>query len=107
MADESIFAFAGIWEQWKNPEGKMVETCSIITTTPNPLLLDVHDRMPVILPDDVYDLWLDPGYQKTDTICDLLKPFNPDLMRRHEVSSRVNLVKNDDAACAEPVLIGR
>ena len=107
MADESIFAFAGIWEQWKNPEGNMVETCSIITTTPNALCADVHDRMPVILPDDTYDLWLDPGYQKTDTICDLLKPFNPDLMRRYEVSSRVNLVKNDDAACAEPVLIGR
>ena len=106
-ADESIFAFAGIWEQWKNPEGNMVETCSIITTTPNALCADVHDRMPVILPDETYDLWLDPGYQKTDTICDLLKPCNPDLMRRYEVSSRVNLVKNDDAACAEPVLIGR
>jgi putative SOS response-associated peptidase YedK len=107
MADESIFAFAGIWEQWKNPEGEIVETCSIITTTPNSLLQDVHDRMPVILPEDTYDLWLDPGYQKTDTIRDVLKPFNPDLMRRYEVSSRVNLVKNDDAACAEPVLIGR
>ncbi len=65
---------------------------------------DVHDRMPVILPDDAYDLWLDPGFQKTDAICDLLKPFDPDLMRRYEVSSRVNLVKNDDPACAEPVL---
>jgi putative SOS response-associated peptidase YedK len=48
------------------------------------------------LPDDAYDLWLDLGFQKTDAICDLLKPFNPDLMRRYEVSSRVNLVKNDD-----------
>ena len=54
--------------------------------------------MPVILPDDAYDLWLDPGFQKADAICDLLKPFDPDLMRRYEVSSRVNLVKNDDAA---------
>jgi putative SOS response-associated peptidase YedK len=58
MADESIFAFAGIWERWKNLEGKMVETCSIITTTPNALCAGVHDRMPVILPGDVYDLWL-------------------------------------------------
>jgi putative SOS response-associated peptidase YedK len=103
MADESIFAFAGIWEQWKNPEGQLVETCSIITTTPNALLQDVHDRMPVILPDEAYDLWLDPGFQKTDAVCDLLKPFDPALMRRYEVSSRVNLVKNDDAACAEAV----
>ncbi len=85
----------------------MVETCAYITTTPNALCADVHDRMPVILPDDTYDLWLDSGYQKTDTIYDRLKPCNPDLMRRYEVCSRVNLVKNDDAACAEPVLIER
>ena len=57
----------------------------------------------LILPDDAYDLWLDPGFQKTDAICDLLKPFDPNVMRRFEVSSRVNLVKNDDPACAEPV----
>jgi putative SOS response-associated peptidase YedK len=104
MADDSIFAFAGLWETWKNPDGQLVETCSIITTTPNSLLQDVHDRMPVILPDDAYDLWLDPGYQKTDAVRDLLNPFNPTLMRRYEVSSRVNLVKNNDAACAEPVV---
>jgi putative SOS response-associated peptidase YedK len=123
MTDDSIFAFAGlwldpgfqktdavcdllkpfIWEQWKNPAGQLVETCSIITTTPNALCADVHDRMPVILPDETYDLWLDPGFQKTDTVCDLLRPFNPVLMRRYEVSSRVNLVKNNDSACAELV----
>jgi putative SOS response-associated peptidase YedK len=105
MADDSIFAFAGIWEQWKNPEVRLIETCSIITTTPNTLLADVHDRMPVILRDEAYDLWLDPGMHKTDGVCDLLKPFNPALMRRYEVSSRVNPVKNDDAACAEGVSV--
>ncbi len=104
MADESVFAFAGLWEQWRNPAGQLVETCSIITTTPNALCADVHDRMPVILPDDAYDLWLAPSFQKADMVCDLLKPFDPTLMRRYEVSSRVNLVKNDDAACAEPVV---
>lgn len=104
MADDSIFAFAGLWETWKNPEGQLVETCSIITTTPNSLLQDVHDRMPVILPDDTYDLWLDPGFQKADAVCDLLKPFDSASMRRYEVSNRVNLVKNNDAACAEPVV---
>jgi putative SOS response-associated peptidase YedK len=60
--------------------------------------------MPVILPDEAYDLWLDPGFQKTDAVCDVLKPFDPALMRRYEVSSRVNVVKNNDAACAEPVV---
>jgi putative SOS response-associated peptidase YedK len=104
MADHNIFALAGIWNCWKNPDGQMVATCSIITTTPNTLLADVHDRMPVILPNDFYDLWLDPGFQKTDGICELLRPFDPALMRRYEVSRRVNLVKNDDPACAEPVV---
>lgn len=80
----------------------------IIITTPNALLQDVHDRMPVILPNDAYDLWFDPGFQKANAICDLLKPFDPTLMRRYEVSDRVNLVKNDDPACAEPVVrVGR
>jgi putative SOS response-associated peptidase YedK len=104
MVDDSIFAFAGIWASWRNPEGQTIKTCSIITTTPNSLCADVHDRMPVILPDDAYALWLDPGFQKADAICDVLKPFNPALMRRFEVSNRVNLAKNDDPACAEPVV---
>ena len=62
--------------------------------------------MPVILPDDIYDVWLDPGGQETDTVCNLLKPFNPALTGRYEVSGRVNLVKYDGAACAELVLNG-
>jgi hypothetical protein len=62
------------------------------------LRADIHDRMPGILPDGAYDLWLDPGFQKPDGVCDLLNSFNPVLMRRYEVSSRVNLVKNNDAA---------
>ena len=64
----------------------------------------VYDRMPAILPNDVYDLWLDPGKQKTDGVCDLLKPFSPALMRRYEVSSRVDMGKNNDAGCAEPLV---
>jgi putative SOS response-associated peptidase YedK len=102
MHDDSIFAFAGIWDRWKNPQGEVIETCSIITTTPNALLIDIHDRMPVILPLKHYDLWLDPGFQKAEAVCDLLKPFDPALMRRYEVSNRVNLIKNDDPEGAEP-----
>ncbi len=49
MRDDSLFAFAGIWNRWNDAQGGFVETCSILTTTPNSLLLDVHDRMPVIL----------------------------------------------------------
>jgi putative SOS response-associated peptidase YedK len=56
-----LFAFAGIWDRWKNEGGNAVETCSILTTTPNPATSAVHDRMPLILSPDSYDLWLDPG----------------------------------------------
>jgi putative SOS response-associated peptidase YedK len=55
LADDSIFAFAGIWDRWKNPEREVVETCSIITTSANALLSDIHDRMPVILKDEDHD----------------------------------------------------
>lgn len=101
MADDSIFAFAGIWEQWKDPAGALIETCSIITTTPNELTADVHDRMPVILAPDDYDLWLDPGLTRSDAVVDLLRPFDAKLMRCYPVSTRVNLVKNDDPSCCE------
>jgi putative SOS response-associated peptidase YedK len=100
MADDSIFAFAGIWDRWKNPLGEMIETCSIITTTPNALLADVHDRMPVILPLENYDLWLDPGFKGTDDLREMLRPYEPSLMKRYPVSTRVNLVKNVDPDCA-------
>ncbi|MGA2965507.1 MAG: SOS response-associated peptidase [Terriglobales bacterium] len=101
LADGSIFAFAGIWDQWKNPTGHPVETCSIITTTPNSLLAGIHDRMPVILERDCYDIWLDPGMKKADDLLYLLQPYRAESMRRYRVSSRVNSVRNDDPACAE------
>ena len=103
LSDESVFAFAGIWDRWKDPQGTTVETCSIITTTKNALTADVHDRMPVILRPGDYDLWLDPGMTRTDDIVAMLKPYAPDKMKRFAVSSRVNVVANDDKTCAEPV----
>ena len=100
MHDDSLFAFAGIWDRWKNPVGEVIETCSILTTTANALLADVHDRMPVIMPLGHYDLWLDPGFKNTGDLRELLRPYEPSLMRRYPVSTRVNLVKNDDPDCA-------
>ena len=100
LGDDSIFAFAGIWARWKNPKGESVETCSIITTSPNSLLADIHGRMPVILERDSYDIWLDPGLKRADDLLGLLKPYRSDTMRRYRVSSRVNHVKNEDPECA-------
>jgi putative SOS response-associated peptidase YedK len=80
-----------------------VETCSILTTTPNAVTAVVHDRMPVILDRDSYDLWLDPGMKDMGLVSELLKPFNARIMRCYPVSTRVNQVINDDAECSAQV----
>jgi len=101
-----LFAFAGIWDRWKNPSGQWVQSCSILTTTANSLTSAVHDRMPVILELDSYDLWLDPGMKNVSVASEMLKPFDASLMRCHPVSDSINRVVNDDAECSvavEPV----
>jgi putative SOS response-associated peptidase YedK len=98
-----LFAFAGIWDRWKGPSGDMIETCSILTTTPNAVTSPVHDRMPVILDPDGYELWLDPGMQNVAAVVDLLKPYDARLMRCYPVSTRLNSVANDDEECSAPV----
>jgi putative SOS response-associated peptidase YedK len=59
--DGELFAFAGLWDRWKDISGQWVKSCSILTTTPNAVTSVVHDRMPVILDRESYDMWLDPG----------------------------------------------
>jgi putative SOS response-associated peptidase YedK len=103
MADDSVFAFAGLWERWRDPDAELVETCTILTTQPNALVADVHDRMPVILKADDYDLWLDPGVTKPAIVADCLKPFDARLMKKYPVSTRVNRPENDDQGCSQEV----
>ena len=98
-----LFAFAGIWDRWKDPSGQWVKSCSILTTTPNAVTAAVHDRMPVVLDPDSYDIWLDPGMRDVGAASDLLRPYDARLMRCHPVSSRVNSVVNDDEGCSAPV----
>jgi len=98
-----LFAFAGLWDGWRNPEGQWIKSCTILTTTPNAVTGDVHDRMPVILRRDDYDLWLDPGMQDVAAISELLKPFDGSPMRLYPVSTRINHVANDDEECSRPV----
>jgi putative SOS response-associated peptidase YedK len=105
VGDGGLFAFAGLWERWRDPSGQWIKTCSILTTTPNAVTSAVHDRMPVILDPDNYDLWLDPGMQDVTAISELLKPYDALLMRCYPVSNRVNHVANDDAECSRPVEI--
>ena len=103
--DGELFAFAGLWERWKDPSGNWIKSCSILTTTPNAVTSAVHDRMPVILNPDDYDLWLDPGFVDLTAVSELLKPFDARLMRCYPVSARINQSANDDAECARPVEI--
>ena len=103
VKDGGLFAFAGLWDGWKNAEGQWARTCSVLTTTPNAVTATVHDRMPVILDPASYDLWLDPGMTKVEPVSELLQPYDAMLMRCFPVSTRINHVANDDAECSRPV----
>ena len=82
-----------------------MKSCSILTTTPNAVTSAVHDRMPVILDPESYDLWLDPGMTNVDAASELLKPYDARPMRCYPVSTRINHVANDDEECSRPVEI--
>jgi len=101
--DGELFAFAGLWDGWKDPNGNWIRTCSILTTTPNAVTSAVHDRMPVILDPKDYDVWLDPGMQNVAEVSALLKPCDARLMRCYPVSTRINNVANDDEECSKAV----
>ena len=101
--ERELFAFAGLWDGWKDPSGQRIKSCSILTTMPNAVTSQVHDRMPVILNRDDYELWLDPGITNVDAVSELLKPFDATLMRMYPVSTRINQVQNDDEDCSKPV----
>jgi putative SOS response-associated peptidase YedK len=101
MEDGRPFAFAGLWESWsKGGEGE-VRTCTILTTGANALVGEVHDRMPVILAHDAYDVWLDPASER-DELTGLLAPYPEDEMEAYPVSRFVNSPSNNDPRCIEP-----
>jgi putative SOS response-associated peptidase YedK len=95
------FAFAGLWERW-NAGGEPLESCTILTTDANGLLAPLHDRMPVILPPDKYEVWLDPDVQQK-ALQPLLTPLPVDALTLHAVSTEVNRPANDSPRCIEPV----
>lgn len=77
---ERSFGFAGLYEIWRPPLGEPLTTCTIITTEPNDLVKPIHNRMPVILPKELEDLWLDPDNQDHRRLLDLLRPYPTDEM---------------------------
>lgn len=102
MASGEPFAFAGLWEIWR-PDDTPLLSCTILTTEPNELIAPIHNRMPVILPPNAYDRWLDPEEQRSGSLDDLLKPYPAGLMTAYPVSRFVNSTTNDAPACIEPV----
>lgn len=90
-----LFAMAGLWDRWISPQGETIYSCSVITTTPNDLVKDIHDRMPVILKPSDEKIWVDPAISHIKQLNGLLDPFNQELMETYEVSSLVNSPKNN------------
>jgi putative SOS response-associated peptidase YedK len=95
------FAFAGIHESWMSPGGKEVNTCAIITTGPNEVMGQIHNRMPVILGDNYHGPWLDPDLRPEDALA-LLKPYPGNDMEAYPVTTLVNSPKNDTPDCIRP-----
>lgn len=95
LADETPFAFAGLWESWSGEAQETIETCTIITTAANDLLRSLHERMPVILPPDDFEEWLDPRQQDTSRLAELLQAYPATAMKMEAVSPIINDVKNE------------
>ena len=103
MRSGEPFAFAGLWSVWRDPDGNRVPSCAIITTSANELLSPIHDRMPVVLPREMEDFWLDESIDDPGTLRSVLTPHAGDDMEAHEVSSLVNSVANDGPEVIETV----
>jgi putative SOS response-associated peptidase YedK len=99
MKDDSPFAFAGIWDRWKSPEGRVIEFCAILTAGPNELLRDVHDRMPVVLRTKDYQEWL--SVSDCPQLIPLMVPLEAGMVKRFPVSSAVNDPQNDIPECIQ------
>lgn len=100
MKDGKPFAFAGLWERWGEGENEL-RTCAILTTEANEMMAGIHHRMPVILPDELYEAWLSEEAEKEELTAMML-PYPDDEMEAYPVSRFVNKPSNNDPRCVEP-----
>jgi putative SOS response-associated peptidase YedK len=103
LRDENPFLFAGLWENWRSPEGVELQTCSLITTAANELVSPLHDRMPVILRGATIETWLDPAIVDPPRLEPLLAPLAGAEMKATPVSALVNNVRNENPECIAAV----
>ncbi len=99
LKTRELFAFAGLWDRWKKPDGNEFQSFTIITIDANDLLRPIHDRMPVILGRDGEEKWLNPDLKDPSELLPLLKPYPSELMEAYDVSPLVNSPRNDRPEC--------
>ena len=103
LKNKELFGFAGLWDTWTSPTGEIMNSCSVITTTPNELMAGIHNRMPAILSRDSERVWLDQSIVDAGYLKSLLIPYPSALMQAYEVSTLVNSVRNNAPECMEAV----
>ncbi|HEX7503632.1 MAG TPA: SOS response-associated peptidase [Syntrophales bacterium] len=99
------FGIAGLYETWTAPDGNELRTCTIITTDANDLVRPLHDRMPVILREDVEDRWLDPAEASCERLSSFLRPYPSGEMTAYDVSHAVNNTRHDAPDCILPAAL--
>jgi putative SOS response-associated peptidase YedK len=95
-------AFAGLYETWTGPNGEEIDTAAIVTTAANRTLAPIHERMPVFVPKEAFDLWLDCANVEADVAAALIRPADDNLLEAYPVSPAVNRVANDSPALIAP-----
>lgn len=105
LKNRGLFSMAGLYETWTAPDGTKVNSCAILTTTPNELMAPIHDRMPVILRPEEEALWLDRGRQDADSLLPLLRPYDEREMEAYAVPPAVGSVRNDSPELIERITV--
>jgi putative SOS response-associated peptidase YedK len=102
MRDGEPFGLAGLWERWEGEDGNALESCTVLTTGANAVVAPIHDRMPVIVPPDSFDLWLDPSVRRSDLLETLLRPYPAAEMVAYPIDERVNNPRIDEESLIKP-----
>jgi putative SOS response-associated peptidase YedK len=103
LTDRDLFAFAGLWDKW-NHNGKELFTCTILTKEANPFMQEIHHRMPIILPKDKEDAWIEPIKKHPEEAQQFLRGLEMDELTAYNVANYVNAAKNNDETCIAPLV---
>jgi len=102
LTESPLMGLAGLWDRWQSPTGEIIESCTVLTTTANDVLRPLHDRMPVILPPEHFDEWLNPS-TPLPLIQSLLRPYPAQAMRAYPVGVQVSKPAHEGPDCIAPV----